>query len=85
MIIKHKGEGLTEDGSFQVEIEVAGEVPLIEPHASVIIKSLEQDFVQTGSNTLYSTVQNDVDVEGRKLPFSWNSSIYYDTEQGTMP
>lgn len=85
LIIKHKGEGVDNDGSFQVEIEVAGEVPLIEPHASVIIKSLEQDFVQTSSNTLYSSVQNDVDIEGQKLPYSWNSSIYYDSQQGTMP
>lgn len=83
--MKHKADGVNSNRTLLVEIEVVGEVPLLEPHSSVIVKPIEQDFIQTGTRRLYALSQNNLTVEGRNLPFSWNSSIHYDSQKESMP
>lgn len=83
--VKHKGEGVDENGSFLVEIEVVGEVPLVEPHATVLVEPIEQDFVQAGPKTLYSFTQNNVTIANSNLSYTWNNSITYDGHRGAMP
>lgn len=85
LTLKYTSEGTDSNGALSVQIEVVGEVPLVEPYASVIVRGVDRDYVQTGTNALYSTVESDVDVNGKKLPFVWNSSISYNNPQRIMP
>lgn len=47
--MRTEGQGVDGEGRMTVEIEVAGEAPVIQPAASVHIKSLQQDFVQVST------------------------------------
>lgn len=34
----HAGKGIDKDGNLKVEIEVEGNVPLVEPRATIVVK-----------------------------------------------
>lgn len=40
-MVRHTGKGTSDDGKLKVEIEVDGEVPLVEPQATVQIQPYE--------------------------------------------
>ncbi|XP_063245186.1 hemicentin-1-like [Bacillus rossius redtenbacheri] len=83
--VTHTGRGLDEYGTLRVDIEVNGAVPFVQPEASVTIKPYEEDYIQTGPNTLFATSTNALSVDGKELPYSWNNTVHYDSLQGTMP
>ncbi|XP_069698018.1 hemicentin-1-like isoform X2 [Periplaneta americana] len=85
LVVTHVGRGIDEVGTLQVDIEVNGEVPLMQPEASVHIEPYEEDYVQTSPNSLYASSTSTLNVNGKKLPYSWNNTVSYDTFQGTMP
>jgi hypothetical protein len=41
LVVTHVGRGIDEVGTLQVDIEVNGEVPLVQPEASVYIEPFE--------------------------------------------
>ncbi|XP_068081375.1 hemicentin-1 isoform X2 [Anabrus simplex] len=84
LVLKHTGHGLDDNGTLRVDIEVSGQVPIIQPNAAVLISPYEEDYVQAGPNLLYASSANTLSVDGIKLPYSWNNTVSYDT-QGTMP
>nr|CAD7569690.1 unnamed protein product [Timema californicum] len=118
LVLTHTGRGVDQEGTLQVDIQVDGAVPIIQPKSSIYIApyqgdlatytlyhmkqarsvglqgsaggyvpslGLQEDYVQTGPNTLYASSTNALTVNGRQLPYSWNNTVQYDTMQGTMP
>nr|CAD7441765.1 unnamed protein product [Timema bartmani] len=118
LVLTHTGRGVDQEGTLQVDIQVDGAVPIIQPKSSIYIApyqgdlatctlyhmkqarcgdlkgseggyvpclNLQEDYVQTGPNTLYASSTNALTVNGRQLPYSWNNTVQYDTMQGTMP
>ncbi|KAJ9576472.1 hypothetical protein L9F63_006685, partial [Diploptera punctata] len=85
LIVRHVGHGIDDTGVLQVDIEVNGEVPLVQPEASISIEPFEEDYVQTSPNSLYAYSTNNLNVDGRKLPYSWNNTVSYENDQGIMP
>nr|CAD7402180.1 unnamed protein product [Timema poppensis] len=85
LVLTHTGRGVDQEGTLQVDIQVDGAVPIIQPKSSIYIAPYQEDYVQTGPNTLYASSTNALTVNGRQLPYSWNNTVQYDTMQGTMP
>lgn len=40
MVVKHKGKGVDKNGVLQVDIEVIGEVPILQPASTIVVNSL---------------------------------------------
>ncbi|XP_075228407.1 hemicentin-1-like isoform X2 [Lycorma delicatula] len=86
LIVDSKGRGVNPvNGSLEVDIEVIGEIPLAQPKSSVYIEPFTEDFVQTDKNKLFAASDSSLDVDGEHVPFSWNKTVMYNTELGTMP
>jgi hypothetical protein len=45
LVVTHVGRGIDEVGTLQVDIEVNGEVPLMQPEASVYIEPFEGVYI----------------------------------------
>uniref|UniRef100_A0A1B6CU47 EGF-like domain-containing protein n=3 Tax=Clastoptera arizonana TaxID=38151 RepID=A0A1B6CU47_9HEMI len=85
LFVTHDGKGIDKDGKLKVEIEVKGSVPIVEPRGSIIVNPYSEDYVQTGPNSLYSNSRSSLDINGKNVPFSWNKTVSYDSDLGTMP
>lgn len=46
---------------------------------------ITEDYVQTGPNSLYANSRSTLDIDGQKIPFTWNKTVSYDSDLGTMP
>jgi len=49
LVVTHVGHGIDEVGTLQVEIEVNGEVPLMQPEAAVYVDPFEGTCVKSGA------------------------------------
>jgi hypothetical protein len=47
--VTHVGRGIDEVGTLQVDIEVNGEVPLMQPEAAVYVEPFEGTCVECGA------------------------------------
>ncbi|XP_046985732.1 hemicentin-1-like [Schistocerca americana] len=83
--LRHIGHGISDDGILQVDIDIEGEVPVVQPEAAIQIQPYEEDYVQTGPDTLYAASSNVLKINGLKLPYSWNNTVQYDKYKGRMP
>ncbi|XP_071453239.1 hemicentin-2-like [Hetaerina americana] len=85
MFLSHKGQGVDSNtGELKVEIEVEGEVPQYQSDSNVYLTPFSESYVQTSPSSLYSWSENDLNVDGKKIPYKWNSSLHYDSTLGTM-
>ncbi|XP_046397013.1 hemicentin-1-like isoform X2 [Ischnura elegans] len=85
LYLSHKGQGVdTNTGELKVEIEVEGEVPQYQSDAMVYLTPYSESYVQTSPSSLYAWTENDLNVDGKKIPYRWNSSLHYDSSLGTM-
>ena len=48
-MVTHVGRGIDEVGTLQVEIEVNGEVPLMQPEAVVYVDPFEGTYIEPGA------------------------------------
>jgi hypothetical protein len=48
-VVTHVGHGIDEVGTLQVEIEVNGEVPLMQPEAAVYVDPFEGTYIECGA------------------------------------
>lgn len=85
MRMKHMGRGLDSTGQLKIDIEVIGEVPYTQPIATIIVQPFTEDFIQTGTNTLYVSSVGTLSADGRSIPYSLNSTLSYDQGNGAMP
>jgi hypothetical protein len=47
--VTHVGRGIDEVGTLQVDVEVNGEVPLMQPEAAVYIEPFEGTYIESGA------------------------------------
>ncbi|XP_034234598.1 hemicentin-1-like isoform X2 [Thrips palmi] len=85
MEMRHIGQGVDHAGQLKVDIEVIGEVPYVQPRATIVVQPFSEDFVQTGPNTLYITSEGTLSADGQVIPYLWNSTVSYNADGGAMP
>ncbi|XP_054272557.1 hemicentin-1-like [Macrosteles quadrilineatus] len=85
LMVKHIGKGVDKKGALKVDIEVVGEVPLLQPTSSVMVDPYSEDYVKTALNAVYTAASSALDVDGEKVPFHWNRTVLFDASRDTVP
>ncbi|XP_052121431.1 hemicentin-1 isoform X3 [Frankliniella occidentalis] len=83
--IKHIGHGVDESGQLKVDIEVIGEVPYVQPQATIVIQPFSENFVKTGLHSLHVASEGGLSADGNYIPYTLNSTVLYQHNNEPMP
>ncbi|KAK3914743.1 Hemicentin-1 [Frankliniella fusca] len=83
--MKHIGHGVDESGQLKVDIEVIGEVPYVQPVATIVIQPFSENFIRTGGHTLHVASEGGLSADGHFIPYTFNSTVSYQPNYEPMP
>ncbi|KAG8436526.1 hypothetical protein GDO86_007581 [Hymenochirus boettgeri] len=83
--ITHTVRGVDSDGSLLLDTVVKGHVLQLQSSVDLRVKDYTEDYVQTGPGEIHAYSTRMFSVDGVYVPYTWNHTISYDPDQGTMP